>query len=316
MSTKKLLSVALALAGGLSAFAAKLGDPAPALTLAKTVKGEAVDLAAGKGKQTYVVEFWATWCGPCKTSIPHLTDLQKKFKDKGVTVIGISDETEDKVAPFVAKMAEKMDYVVAVDDGRKTFKSYMGAYGQGGIPTAFVVNTDGQVVWVGHPMGGLDEAIEKIVAGKFDIAAAQVEFAEREVKQKRMGELNASFGKYLQLAASGDAEKSAEVGQKLLELAGKDSMVLNAIAWNILTNPQIKNRDLPFALKVATAAVDASGGKEAAVFDTYARALYDNGKKAEAVEAQKKAVGLAKEEQTKTDMKKTLEKYEAGEPVK
>jgi hypothetical protein len=57
MSTKHLLAVALALAGGFSAFAAKLGDPAPALTLAKTIKGESVDLAAGKGKQTYVVEF-------------------------------------------------------------------------------------------------------------------------------------------------------------------------------------------------------------------------------------------------------------------
>jgi thiol-disulfide isomerase/thioredoxin len=79
----------------------------------------AVDLAAGKGKQTYVVEFWATWCGPCRVSIPHLTELQKKFKTQGVTFIGVSDETEDKVKPFVDKMGDKMDYTVAVDDERR-----------------------------------------------------------------------------------------------------------------------------------------------------------------------------------------------------
>ncbi len=310
MSTKLILSVALALAGGLVVHAAKLGDPAPALTLAKTVKGEPVDLAAGKGKQTYVVEFWATWCGPCRVSIPHLTELQKRFKAQNVTFIGISDEKEDKVKPFVDKMAEKMDYTVAVDDGRKTFKAYMEAYGQNGIPTSFVVNPEGQIVWVGHPMDGLDKAVEQVLAGKFDLAAAQTEFGEREVKQKRMMELNTAFGSYLQLNEKGEKEKAAETGNKLLELAGKDHSILNAIAWNILTNPRMKNRDLPFALKVSQAAVEASGGTEPAVLDTHARALFDNGKAAEAIATQKRAVAAAKDDKVKAEMEKTLTKYE------
>ena len=310
MSTKHLLAVALALAGGFTAFAAKLGDPAPALTLAKTIKGESIDLAAGKGKQTYVVEFWATWCGPCKTSIPHLTDLQKKFKDQSVTFIGISDETEDKVKPFVDKMGDKMDYVVAVDDARKTFKAYMDAYGQNGIPTSFVVNKEGQIVWVGHPMGGLDEAITKVVAGKFDVAAAQKEFADREVSQKRMMELNTVFGAYLQQSDKGEKEKASETGAKLLELASKDQMILNAIAWNILTNPRLKNRDLAFALKVSEAAVAVSGGKDGAILDTHARALFDNGKVTEAIATQKKAVELVTDKTQKAELEKTLHKYE------
>lgn len=310
MSTKSILSVALAFAGGLVVHAANLGDPAPALTLAKTIKGDAVDLAAGKGKQTYVVEFWATWCGPCRVSIPHLTELQKKFKTQGVTFIGVSDETEDKVKPFVDKMGDKMDYTVAVDDGRKTFKAYMEAYGQNGIPTSFVVNKEGQIVWVGHPMGGLDEALAQVVAGKFDLAAAKTEFGEREVKQKRMMELNTAFGSYLQLSDKGEKEKASEAGSKLLELAGKDHQTLNAIAWNILTNPRMKNRDLPFALKVSQAAVDASGGKDSAVLDTHARALFDNGKADEAIAAQKKAVATAKDDKTKEEMEKTLLKYQ------
>lgn len=316
MTTKSFLSVALAFVGGLAAYAAQLGDPAPALTLAKTVKGEAVDLAAGKGKQTYVVEFWATWCGPCKTSIPHLTELQRKYKDQGVVFIGISDETEEKVAPFVAKMGDQMDYVVAVDKGRATYKSYMTAFKQGGIPTAFVVNKEGQIAWVGHPMGDLDAVLGKVVAGKYDIATAQKEFAEQELRQKRMAELQGVFGSYLKQATEGDSAKASETGAKLLELSGKDSMVLNAIAWNILTNPRLKHRDLPLALKFSEAALEASEGKSPEVLDTYARALFDSGKKKEAIEAQKKAVALAKDAQLKTELEKTLKGYETDAPVK
>ncbi len=229
-----------------------------------------------------------------------------------MTFIGISDETEDKVKPFVDKMGEKMDYVVAVDDTRKTFKAYMEAYSQNGIPTSFVVNKEGQIVWVGHPMGGLDEAITQVVAGKFDVAAAQKEFSEREVSQKRMMELNTLFGAYLQQSDKGEKEKAAETGAKLLEIASKDQMILNAIAWNVLTNPRLKNRDLAFALKASEAAVAVSGGKDGAILDTYARALFDNGKVTEAVATQKKAVGLVTDKTQKAELEKTLQKYETA----
>jgi thiol-disulfide isomerase/thioredoxin len=146
--------------------AAELGMPAPALNVTEWVKGKAVDLNEGKGKNIYVVEFWATWCPPCRASIPHLTELQKKFKDKGVIVIGVSDETVAEVKPFVTKMGTKMEYTVAVDKNDKTSAAYMGAFGVGGIPHAFVVDKTGAIVWHGHPMGGLDKAIEAVLEGK------------------------------------------------------------------------------------------------------------------------------------------------------
>jgi thiol-disulfide isomerase/thioredoxin len=143
---------------------AKRGDSAAPLKIKEWVKSGPVD--PKDGKNVYVVEFWATWCGPCRMSIPHLTELQKKFKDKGVVVVGISDEDPGTVKPFVKSMAEKMDYTVACDDDRQTFASYMEAYRHNGIPTSFVVDKSGKVVWDGHPMAGLDQAIEATLAGQ------------------------------------------------------------------------------------------------------------------------------------------------------
>ena len=156
---------ALVVCNAAPALAAELGDPAAPLTIKEWVKGTAVDVK--DGKNIYVVEFWATWCPPCRTSIPHLTELQKKFKDKGVVVVGVSSSDKPgAVPPFVEKMGAKMGYTVAVDDANKTSKGYMTAYKQNGIPTAFIVGKDGKVAWVGHPMDGLDKALEKVVGAK------------------------------------------------------------------------------------------------------------------------------------------------------
>lgn len=159
--------VATALALASHAPAAELGDAAKPLKIAAWIKGKPVDLAAAKGKQIVVVEFWATWCPPCRASIPHLTELQKKFKD--VAFVGVSDEDVSTVKKFVAKMGDKMDYSVAVDDDKKTGEAYMGAFGIDGIPHAFIVDKAGRIVWHGHPMGDLEKTLEEMAAGKFDL---------------------------------------------------------------------------------------------------------------------------------------------------
>lgn len=111
-----------------------------------------VSLAALRGK-IVVVEFWATWCPPCRDSIPHLNELHKKWASKGVVIVGLTDEHRAKVSQFMKKLP--MHYIVGTGskDG--------GRYGVNGIPHAFVVDPEGRVVWRGHPMGGLDQAIEE-----------------------------------------------------------------------------------------------------------------------------------------------------------
>ncbi len=137
---------------------ASLGDAAPPLSVSSWVKGEPVDLTTSKGERVYLIEFWGTWCPPCRESIPHLTEVQKNYGKRGLVIVGISDEEVETVRPFVAKQGERMAYTVAVDKEQKTTESYMGAFGLDSIPSAFLIDQQGKVVWFGHPQ---DEELEK-----------------------------------------------------------------------------------------------------------------------------------------------------------
>lgn len=145
----------------------KVGDPAPPIAADAWVKGQAVSTFE-KGR-VYVVEFWATWCGPCRESIPHLTQLQKKYKND-LTIIGMAsserrpkegeaDKRLDTVKEFVTKQGAKMDYHVAFDANRAMSKAWMEPAAQQYIPTAFVVGADGKIAWF-KTIGGDDERKE------------------------------------------------------------------------------------------------------------------------------------------------------------
>ncbi len=143
----------------------KLGDAAYPLAGLTWVKGDPVTITPGK---VYVVEFWATWCPPCRDSIPHLTELQAKYGDR-VVFVGVSNEDVATVKPFVAKLGDQMAYTVAVDPAGKVGNGYMTAFGQRGIPTAFIVDAEGRVVWLGHPMGDLKTVLDQVLAGTYTI---------------------------------------------------------------------------------------------------------------------------------------------------
>jgi thiol-disulfide isomerase/thioredoxin len=305
----------------LPAAATELGDDAPPLKVEKWFKGGPVDLAAGKGKNIHLVEFWATWCGPCRRSIPHLTEVQKKFKDKGVVVIGVSvDEdkkrkTRDKVEEFVKEQGDKMEYAVALDDkDRSTDKAYMEEFKCEGIPTAFLVDKAGKLVWLGHP----DEAepvLEQVLAGEWDLVKAKKDDKERRAEVEKRQKVEKALTEYFELARADEKPANLEkAGEETLAAVGKDAMALNQLAWTILDDPEVKHRDLKFALKVAKLAYDACEGKEAAIVDTYARALWDTGDKKEAIEYQKKAVKLAKDskapDELTEDLEQTLKRYQ------
>jgi thiol-disulfide isomerase/thioredoxin len=169
-----------------------IGDPAPKLAVSSWVKGEKVDgFEPGK---TYVVEFWATWCGPCKVSIPHITELAHKYKDKGVRFIGVDvwETDTNLVKPFVNEMGDKMDYNIAMDEvpaGGKPMdgamaKTWMSAAEENGIPSAFVIH-DGKIAWIGHPMQ-MDIPLERITAGQWDPTAMAKTRLEAKSREKKL----------------------------------------------------------------------------------------------------------------------------------
>lgn len=296
--------VALLLAS--SAQAAELGSKAAPLKITKWLKGDEVDLSKSDGKTVYVIEFWATWCAPCRASIPHLTELQKEYKDKGVKIVGITDEPADVAGPFVEKQGDKMNYTVACDDDRKTSKAYMEAFGVNGIPHAFIVDQKGDVVWHDHPLNDFDEVLEMVVSGKFDKAAREKLVAERKATEEKQMKAVAIIDEYANGVLEGKPlAELREKGEKFLELAKDEPMLLNEVAWTLLMNEQFPKRDLEFIEKMAKQAVDASKGEDANILDTYAYTLHKNGKTPEAIKVQEKALKLEKD----ADVRKVLEEH-------
>ncbi len=288
----------------LPAFAGELGDPAQPLSVLEWAKKGPVDLEAGKGKTIFVVEFWATWCGPCKETIPHVTEMQKKYADKGVVFVGVSREKADVVKPFVAEMGEKMDYAVAIDAEAATSKAYLEAYHVDTIPHAFVIDKQGVIVWHGHPMAGMDKVIEAVLAGTYDLEAVK-----KATKAPKLAK------EYLDMAkAGGDPEKLKTIGHDFLEIAKGDANLLNEFAWTVLTDEGIKDRDMELGFTAAKGAFDACKGEAPEIVDTYARALFDTGKVQEAIDAEKKAITLCKDDKLKAELQKALETYEAKQP--
>lgn len=159
---RSLLALLLA-ATTAAAAALKVGDPAPTKLPTAFLKGTKV--AALDPKKTYVVEFWATWCGPCVASIPHLSELQTKLKDDGVTLMSIHVANGVEAADaFVKKQGKQMEYTVAKDSAKGDVgKAWLTAAGVDGIPCAFVV-VNGKVAYIGHPASLTDAKIKEFMA--------------------------------------------------------------------------------------------------------------------------------------------------------
>ena len=288
-----------------SSHAANIGSQAPKLQIEHWIKGNPVDLAKADEKKIHVIEFWATWCGPCRDSIPHLTELQEKYKSKGVTVIGITDEPKATVERFVRRQDKKMDYTVAIEKGDTMSQAYMRAYGQTGIPATFVVDQKDRIVWVGHPKDGLDDVIDRLIDGTFLLE----EEIAKEQAQIRLQQLSVEYWERLVEGRKG--AETRNIGDELLSLVKDNAEVSCNIAWAVLTDDAVKFRDLDFARAAAKAAYDLTEGNHPQIIDTYALSLFESGKVDEAIKLQKKALSLARDQQEKVQFQKSLDRFEA-----
>jgi thiol-disulfide isomerase/thioredoxin len=326
----------------------KLGDAAPAFKVDEWVKGEKFEsLESGK---VHVLEFWATWCGPCITAIPHLTELQKKYPDVRFVGVASSESGTDeaaklaKVKEFVDGKGDTMAYrVVYVGDRSKMSRPWMEAAGQSGIPCTFIVDASGRVAWIGHPMS-MDKPLEQIVAGKYDVAKAAAEFeqgraakmAQRAISMAiRTAQQSGDWGPVVDALKSGlektpsdamrmsavqilagPAKRPADawgIAEEILRNQGDDAMAMNQLAW-LIVDPQggVAEPNLDIAMRAAKRACELSKNEDGSMIDTLARVHFAKGDVARAIELQKQALAKAPEGPMKKEMEGTLAEYETA----
>jgi len=289
------------------------GDKAPELRIAEFVKGEPV--TSFEPGRVYVVEFWATWCGPCIRAFPHLSKLQKEHGDK-MTIIGVNiwdnpegesqDARIERVNAFVESQGERMDYTVAVEQDDTMAESWMTQAGRRGIPAAFIVDQKGHIAWMGHP-AGMDEPLKQVMAGKYDSA-------EAAKKAKKQHKLDAWTQVSMTKIVEG-ADDAYPLASKLIPTVFADEpMLLNQMSWFILTSDRVPERDVKVAYQAARLACEKTDWEEPSILDTYALAAFENGKVEKAVEMQRKAIKLlpgTQWENSADEFKKALKRYEA-----
>lgn len=186
-----------------------IGSKAPPLDIESWINpptGTAKSLKVNfERDNVYVIEFWATWCGPCISSMPHIADLQKQYAGKKVSIVSISDEDQATIDAFLAQnvpvdLLQQVEptadtapitfrkltsgYRIASDTDQSAQRDYMEASAQNGIPTAFIVGKSGLVEWIGHPTE-LDDVLKNVVENKWDREAYKLKL-EREKQLKEL----------------------------------------------------------------------------------------------------------------------------------
>jgi thiol-disulfide isomerase/thioredoxin len=305
----------------------KVGDIAPALKVTRWLQGEEVrKFEPGK---VYVVEFWATWCGPCIAFMPHLAELQARYKDKGVTIIGftsrdllgVSDNTEEKVTAFVKKRGPALKYTFAYAEDATTADAWLKAADRKGIPCTFVVDKAGRLAYIGHPMY-LGMVLSKVIVGDAiakavgdEMAKVEAEFAtvsetlsqDPKAGLRALKDFEAKYPpledyfqaariKLSYLPRYGNPGAAKEYAEALTAKAVKhnDLLVLGLVS-SILRRGDGKESPelLALAVKAAEARVRIDGGKDAGSLIDLADAYLISGDKAKAKEYARKAVAAA-----------------------
>lgn len=282
-----------------------VGDKAPDLKIAQFLRGDSV--SRFEPGRVYVVEFWATWCGPCIKAFPHVAELQKKHADD-LTVIGVNvweratdaAERAELVTNFVEEHDE-MAYTVALEEGTAMADTWMKPAGQNGIPAAFIVNGEGVIAWMGHPME-LEEPLEKVIAGEYDIAEAKDAIWRDHMTMTGLMGLR-------QAAGRGEWDRANAISAALVNGAlAEDPQGLNAVAWMLVNGDGAPDESLELAYEAAHKAGELTDWSEWMILDTYALAAFKHGDKAEAIKWQTRAVELAPEE-NKAELQAMLDSF-------
>jgi thiol-disulfide isomerase/thioredoxin len=332
----------VALGGTSTAFAQrktlKVGDAAPSTNLSGvTVVKQFGDPADIDGKPM-VVEFWATWCGPCKQSIPHLTKLQKKYGADRLNIIGVTnpdkDQDDAKIERFVKKQGSRMNYWVVSDEGEMG-RDWMKAADQDGIPCAFIVGKQGKIQFIGHPMDRkFEDILGKVVRGRYDHVSMQkaknyLSEIERARKMNNWDQYYTLSDKVIEIdplvfyylhmdrfdVELMDRDNSDKAYQNAIAMSVNrqdDPELLSWMAEHIALSPSIPDdkRNLDVALALVKSARNAGGTKDTAMMVSEAKIRMARGEVDQAVKLQRKASWSAPESR-KDEYERLYQEYKS-----
>jgi len=150
----------------------RMESPAPVLKVQDWVRGES--LANFQRGKVYILDFWATWCGPSVSAMPSLIELQEKYKGSGVEVLAVAADEEAATAEEVRAYLDawftdkfpKLNFRVGLDCTGEMKNLWMEPSFSFGIPSSFVVDRDSRIAFIGHP-AELDDVLPKVLDGSW-----------------------------------------------------------------------------------------------------------------------------------------------------
>jgi len=259
--------------------------------------------------------------------------------------ISVRPKGQKELGAKIERAAEQLSLAHTYAEDGAMATNWMGAAGQNGIPTAFVVDRHGKIAWIGHPMALQESLLEQILADTFDMAAYAVQYEKQQQEQEQRQALNAKLRQAMQDKQWDDADRAAadleknmpesqrsrigpvrvqillgrsnyaaayKLASDLSDGAPGNAYLQNEVAWLLVTTGGVDHDGFVLAEKLAGRAADTSaGGKEPGILDTLARAQFMAGETNSAINTQQRAVELAPDE-TKPALQKTLSAYQAG----
>jgi thiol-disulfide isomerase/thioredoxin len=319
-----------------------IGDGAPKIKADQWWQGtEVKEFAPDK---IYVVEFWATWCGPCIAIMPHMGELQREYRDKGVTFIGFTAKDPNNnlngVSAFLSKRGSKLGYTFAFADDRETYDAWMTAARQAGIPCCFVVDGAGKIAYIGHPMY-LDLVLPKVVAGTWtgtdvkSLLAAQAEVngvfkvlrdPDPEVALKALAALDANYPQLsnipylvgprinllLKAKKYGEAKQAAE-SAIARAVKQEDASALQNLSGALRSPGAKEEKEIAaLAVQAAEAGLKVAGDKDVIALMNVAETHFALGNNAKAREYGALAIAAAESPQQKQDVEQRVKAYQDG----
>lgn len=313
-----------------------IGSTAPPLEIEHWVQdgsGKYKPVTRFEPGKVYVIEFWATWCGPCIASMPHLAAMQEQYGERGVQIVSVSDEELSIVEKFLKKQVPDKEnttyrdltaaYSLTTDPDGSAQQDYMSAAGQDQIPISFVVGKTGQIEWIGHPIE-LDDVLEAVVTDAWDRSVFAAKFKVKQEADKALNDAmelmdkrdyEAALAKIDQVLESDDtiqlqmfkmealfaAKKAKPALEHVTSLYNKledDATLVNMVAWNVFelaTAYKMMKPELIDASIKATeqASVRADKDAKGSILDTLAHYLDEKGELDKAIATEEKALELA-----------------------